>query len=294
MQHNESDNVNDENFTESSANLAAAADDGFAEDKQTAEMEFAQTQYSPRGIVLLYFRGDPATEVDRHFSRTFAELCFPASSPEKSLEDSNFQGRTSIPMSQRNLPPSFWNSSHKNQPQHHQTSLSHHGNSGNIFQQKHNTMTPYDCNYQATGNHDNFSHPTGSNFVYTRTIPMSYAQLPTGTVKNLSPGPGPQIRVQPCHASTPSFPLESALQNSDLQPNSLRFDPSYNSLLVQPDVRPHLPHIPGEPSRTRTDARNDIQEGFAAELPMRKGGKLRSTSTKIYAFEMSTQDEINK
>lgn len=94
MQHSESENVRHKNFTESSANLAAAVDDGFAKDKQTVEMEFAQTQYSPRGVVLLYFRGEPAAEVDRHFSRTFAELCcLPgSSSPGNSLEDSHFQG----------------------------------------------------------------------------------------------------------------------------------------------------------------------------------------------------------
>ncbi|XP_066018431.1 uncharacterized protein [Pocillopora verrucosa] len=294
MQHSESENVRDKNFTESSANLAAAVDDGFAKDKQTVEMEFAQTQYSPRGVVLLYFRGEPAAEVDRHFSRTFAELCcLPgSSSPENSLEDSHFQGRTCvpIPMSQRNLPPSFWNPSHKNKSQHPRTGSSHHGNSVNIFQQKHNMMTHYNSNYQPTVRYDNFNRHTESNFVHTRTIPVSYAQLPTGTIK--SDSSGPQIRVQPFHAFLHSLPHESASQNSDLEPNSLRFDPSYNSLLVQPDVKPHLPHIPGEPSRTRTDARNKNPVGFPAESSMRKEEKLRSTSTKIYAFELSAQDEF--
>lgn len=98
MQHSESENVRDKNFTESSTNLAAAVNDGFAKDKQTVEMEFAQRQYSPRGVVLLYFRGEPAAEVDRHFSRTFAELCcLPgSSSPENSLEDSHFQGNIEV------------------------------------------------------------------------------------------------------------------------------------------------------------------------------------------------------
>ena len=86
----------DENFTESSASLANAPDEEFAEDKQTAgivdeaEMEFVQTQYSPRGVVLLYFRGDPAAEVERHFTRTFAELCSGTSA--NSMEGSHCQG----------------------------------------------------------------------------------------------------------------------------------------------------------------------------------------------------------
>lgn len=86
----------DENFTESSASLANAPDEEFAEDKQTAgivdeaEMEFVQTQYSPRGVVLLYFRGDPAAEVERHFTRTFTELCSGTSA--NSMEGSHCQG----------------------------------------------------------------------------------------------------------------------------------------------------------------------------------------------------------
>ena len=151
-------------------------------------------------------------------------------------------------------------------------------------------MNHYNSNYQPTVRYDNFNRHTESNFVHTRTIPVSYAQLPTGTIK--SDSSGPQIRVQPFHAFLHSLPHESALQNSDLEPNSLRFDPSYNSLLVQPDVKPHLPHIPGEPSRTRTDARNKNPVGFPAESPMRREEKLRSTSTKIYAFELSGQDEF--
>ena len=194
-------------------------------------------------------------------------------------------------MSQRNLPPSFWNPSHKNKSQHPaHTGSSHHGNSVNIFQQKHNMMNHYNSNYQPTVRYDNFNRHTESNFVHTRTIPVSYAQLATGTIK--SDSSGPQIRVQPFHAFLHSLPHESASQNSDLEPNSLRFDPSYNSLLVQPDVKPHLPHIPGEPSRTRTDARNKNPVGFPAESPMRREERLRSTSTKIYAFELSGQDEF--
>lgn len=56
------------------------------------EMEFVQTHYSPRGVVLLYFQGDAAAEVDRHFNRTFAELCCLPGSAENSMDDSHPQG----------------------------------------------------------------------------------------------------------------------------------------------------------------------------------------------------------
>lgn len=190
-------------------------------------------------------------------------------------------GRTAFPMSQRNLPVSFWNPSQTTQSQHLQTGFSRrHGNSVNIFQQNHNTTTHYNNSYHSTGHHGNFNH-NGPNFVHTRTIPVSYAQLPPGTVKSLSPGLAPQMSVRPFRASAPSFPQESAVQNNDLQPTSLRFNPSYNSLLVQPDVRPHLPHVPGEPPRTRTDRRSKDLEGFPAELMMRKGENWGVATTKI-------------
>ena len=92
-----------EHFTESSASLVNSAEQEIPEDKelQTAgivagpEMEFVQTHYSPRGVLLMYFRGDAATEVDKHFNRTFAELCcLPSStSSENRMECSHLQGR---------------------------------------------------------------------------------------------------------------------------------------------------------------------------------------------------------
>lgn len=90
-----------EHFTESSTSLVNSVDQEFPEDNRTAgivagpEMEFVQTHYSPRGVLLMYFRGDAAAEVDRHFSRTFAELCcLPGSSPsENTMEGSHLQGR---------------------------------------------------------------------------------------------------------------------------------------------------------------------------------------------------------
>ena len=89
-----------ENFVESSRSILHNADQEFVESKQTTEigdgtdMEFVQTHYSPRGVLLLYFRGDAAAEVDKHFDRTHLELCcLPGSSElDNSTDSSHWQG----------------------------------------------------------------------------------------------------------------------------------------------------------------------------------------------------------
>ena len=173
-------------------------------------------------------------------------------------------------MSQRNLPVSFWNPSQKDQShQHQQASFNHHGNPINMFQQNHNTTTHYNNSYHSTGHHGNYEQ-NGPNFVRTRAIPVSYAQLPTGAVKSFSPGLAPQVSAQPCRAPAPPFPQETAVQSNDLQ-TSLRFNPRYNSLLVQPDVKPHLPIVPGEPPLTKIEGRGQELEEFPGELLIRKG-----------------------
>ena len=89
----------DENFVESSRSLLHSTDQELVENKQTAvigagaDMEFVQTHYSPRGVLLLYFRGDAAAEVDKHFNRTFSELCcLPGSGASDNMESSHWQG----------------------------------------------------------------------------------------------------------------------------------------------------------------------------------------------------------
>ena len=160
-------------------------------------------------------------------------------------------------MSQRNLPVSFWNPSQKDQShQHLQTSFNHHGNPINMFQQNHNTTTHYNSSYHSAGYHGKYKQ-NGPNFVRTRAITVSYAQLPTGVVETFSPGLAPQVSAQPA----PSFPQEPDVQSNDLQ-TSLRFNPSYNSLLVQPDVKPHLPIVPGEPPLTKIEGRGKELEEF--------------------------------
>ena len=179
-------------------------------------------------------------------------------------------GRPSRPMSERNLPISFFNPSQTDQSQHLQGTFNHSGKPIQMFQQNHNTITHYNRSCHSTGHPGNYDQ-NGSNFVRTRGIPVSYAQLPTGVVKSVSPGLAPQVAAQPCRAPAPSFPQEVAVQNSDLQSSSMRFNPRYNSLLVQPNVKPHLPVVPGEPTFTKIDEKGKDLEEFPGELLMRRG-----------------------
>ena len=173
-------------------------------------------------------------------------------------------------MSQRNLPVSFWNPSQTDQSQHLQGTFNHSGKPIDMFQQNHNTITHYNRSCHSTGHHGNCDQ-NGPRFVCTRAIPVSYAQLPTGVVKSFSLGLAPQVSAQPCRAALPSFLQEAAVQSNDLQPSSLRFNPCYISLLVQPDVKPHLPVVPGEPTRTQIKESGKDLEEFPVELLMRKG-----------------------
>ena len=173
-------------------------------------------------------------------------------------------------MSQRNLPVSFFNPSQTDQSQHLQGSFTHSGKPMHMFQQNHNAITHYNRSYQSTGHLGNCDQ-NGPRFLRTRDIPVSYAQLPTRVVRGFSPGLTPQVSAQPCRSTAPSFPQEPAVQSNDLQSSSLRFNPRYNSFLVQPDVKPHLPVVPGEPTRTKIGERREDLEEFPGELLMRKG-----------------------
>ena len=139
-----------------------------------------------------------------------------------------------------------------------------------MFQKNQNTITQYNRSCHSTGHHGN-DDQTGPGFVRTRAIPVSYAQLPTGVVKGFSSGLAPQVSAQPCRAPAPSFLQAAAVQSNDLQPSSLRFNPRYNTLLVQPDVKPHLPVVPGEPTHTQIEERGKDLEEFPCELLMRNG-----------------------
>ena len=178
-------------------------------------------------------------------------------------------GRPSRPMSQRNLPVSFFNPSQTDQSQHLQGSYGHSGKPIHMFQQNHNAITHYNRSCQSTGHHGNYDQ-NGPRFLRTRDIPVSYAQLPTGVVRGFSPGLAPQVSAQPYRSTAPSFPHEATVQSNDLQ-SSLRFNPRYNSFLVQPDVKPHLPVVPGEPTHTKIGERRKDLEEFPGELLTRKG-----------------------
>ena len=171
-------------------------------------------------------------------------------------------------MSQRNLPVSFWNPSQTDQSR--QGTFSRSGNPIHMFQQNHNAITHYNKSSHSTDHHGNYDQ-NGPNFVRARAIPVSYAQLPTGALKSFSPGLAPPASAPPCRASAPSFPQDTTVHSSDLQASSMRFNPSYNSLLVQPDVKPHLPVVPGEPTRTKIEERGKDLEEFPGALLMRKG-----------------------
>ena len=177
-------------------------------------------------------------------------------------------GRTSRPMSQRNLPVSFWNPSRQtDQSQHLQGTFTHSGEPIQMFQhvQNPNKISHYNKSCDSTSHHGNYDQ-NGQHFVRRRAIPVSYAQLPTGAVKGFSPGLAPQPRRAPA----PPFLQETAVQSNDLQPSSLRFNPRYNSLLVQPDVKPHLPVVPGEPTHTKIEERRKDLEEFPGQLLMRE------------------------
>ncbi|XP_019727001.1 transcription cofactor vestigial-like protein 2a [Hippocampus comes] len=64
---------------------------------------------SSRCVLFTYFHGDISAVVDQHFSRALSHASSSTSYPpssHKTLKDGSF------PMSQRNFPPSFWNSSY--------------------------------------------------------------------------------------------------------------------------------------------------------------------------------------
>ena len=56
------------------------------------EAEFIQTHYSPRGVIFMYFKGEASSQVDKHFSRTLAEMCCLSEEDDSGVENSNMQG----------------------------------------------------------------------------------------------------------------------------------------------------------------------------------------------------------
>lgn len=173
-------------------------------------------------------------------------------------------------MSQRNLPASFWNPTQMDQSRPRQASFTRHGNATGVFQENQDATTHYNnCYHPFTGQHGVYEQ-NAPNGVHARPIPVSYAQLPVGAVKSFVPGLTQQVSAQSCRAPAPPFPQETAAHCNDLH-TSWRFNPRYNALLVQPEVKPHLPVVPGEP-RVKLDRKNkDNAEDFPGELLTTEG-----------------------
>lgn len=151
-----------------------------------------------------------------------------------------------------------------------QASFTRHGNATGVFQENQDATTHYNnCYHPFTGQRGVYEQ-NAPNGVHARPIPVSYAQLPVGAVKSFVPGLTQQVSAQSCRAPAPPFPQETAAHCNDLH-TSWRFNPRYNALLVQPEVKPHLPVVPGEP-RVKLDRKNnDNAEGFPAELLTTEG-----------------------
>ena len=150
-------------------------------------------------------------------------------------------------MPQRNLPASFWNPPSRDQTQQTSTSyLWRHSNSLRLFQQSASKGTT--C--YSTGCHlNNASHVnlgrTATNVDHTRAIPVSYSQPSAVMVKSFSPG---YLQL----LSAPLLIQEAGVDCNEMQ-TSFRFNPSYNYLLIQPEVKPQLPLVPGEPARANNN-----------------------------------------
>ena len=174
-------------------------------------------------------------------------------------------------MSQRNFPASFWSPSHTEQsPQQLQTSSNCHSNAVNMFQQNHNATNHYNNTYHNfTSQHSIYEQNTPTS-VRARVIPVSFTQFPSGTFKNCTPGLTQQVSSQSCRTLSPSFPQEFSAQCNDTQ-NSSRFNPRYNALLVQPEVKPNLPVVPGEPRAKQNGKGKDTVEDFPGKLLAKNG-----------------------
>ncbi|BFZ09704.1 hypothetical protein BsWGS_12743 [Bradybaena similaris] len=89
---------------------SSSSSSGLVKAESERDVEPKGAQYITANCVLLtYFNGDTASVVDDHFTR--------ALSADAHRESKSLSPKAPTPMSARNLPPSFWNSSY--QYQHH-------------------------------------------------------------------------------------------------------------------------------------------------------------------------------
>ena len=155
-----------------------------------------------------------------------------------------------VPMTQRNLPASFWNLPSRDQTPPPPTSYPCHSNSSCLFQQSASNGPTYDSTgYHVTNNASHVSlGRTATNADDTYAFSVSCAQLAAEVVESVPPR---YLQQGPQPLSDPSVPVLT--QETDVDCNEMQtsfwFNPSYNDLLIQPEVKPHLPLVPGEPAR---------------------------------------------
>lgn len=174
-------------------------------------------------------------------------------------------GRPSLPMSQRNLPASFWHQSHTNQFQQPQSPVSHQSNTVNKHQQTNDSKNH--CNnrhHRFTSQHDFLQQDT-PNFVRARAIAVPHVKLPAGTFTTFTPGITQQTSSHSCRTST-SPSLQEFPAHCNNSHNSVRFNPGYNALLIEPEVKPRLPAVPGEPRAKLNGSDKIAMESFPGEI----------------------------
>ena len=154
-----------------------------------------------------------------------------------------------IPMTQRNLPASFWNLPSRDQTLQPPTSYPRHSNSSCLFQQSASDgPTYYSSGYHVTNNASHVSlGQTATNANDTYAFSVSCAQLAAEVVKSFPLGYFQQGRPPLSDPSVPLLAQETDVDCNEMQ-TSFRFNPSYNNLLIQPEVKPQLPLVPGEPA----------------------------------------------
>lgn len=160
-------------------------------------------------------------------------------------------GLPSVPMTQRNLPSSFWNQPSRDQTPQPPTSCPRQSNSLCLFQQNASEGTTYystGCRVTNDASHVSLGGTAANAASDTYAFSVSCAQLTAGVVKSFPLGylqQGPQPLSD---SSVPLLTQETDVDCNEMQ-TSFRFNPSYNHLLIQPEVKPQLPLVPGEPAR---------------------------------------------
>ena len=160
-------------------------------------------------------------------------------------------GLPSVPMTQRNLPASFWNQPSSDQTPQPPTSYPRHNNSLCLFQQNASEGTTYystGCRVTNDASHVSLGGTATNAASDTYAFSVSCAQLASGVVESFPPR---YLQQGPQPLSDPSRPLltqETDVDCNEMQ-TSFRFNPSYNDLLIQPKVKPQLPVVSGEPAR---------------------------------------------